>query len=276
MKKVKNNIALLILFAVIFTNTPVMMAEGLRDTVSIPKIIINDFVDAFNDLLYVGNNVIHTDKDGFLMAAGIVGVTGVSMTFDTTLREIALKNQSTGADNVFKITNEFGNGFYGAAFGGAIYLGGLALGDNEVRITGRLIFESLLLSGAVTTILKSGFGRARPYMNTGETDFRFFRTDNSYLALPSGHTTVVYAISSVLAARIDKWWSYAGFFAVASLTGGARIYYDQHWFSDVVLGAAVATVSGFAVVNAEKNKKNGLSNLKLIPQPNGLALIYFF
>jgi membrane-associated phospholipid phosphatase len=35
----------------------------------------------------------------------------------------------------------------------------------------------------------------------------------------------------------------------------ARIYFDKHWFSDVIAGAMVGTASSLLIINAEKKRK---------------------
>jgi hypothetical protein len=244
------------------------------------NIILDDFVEAGNNFVHIGNEIICLDTKGFITLGGVTAGTLLLFPGDKDVRKLAMRNHSKGADDFFNFTNNFGNGFKMCFLPASIYLGGLIFDDDDVRITGRLIFESLALSGVATSSLKIILGRSRPYMNNGNTKFKPFIINNGYFSLPSGHTTVAFAVASVISARIDKWWAYTGFYSLAAMPALSRIYLDQHWISDVFLGAAVGTISGLAVVNAEKCRKcekgEQVSKLTIFPSLNGIDLRYNF
>jgi membrane-associated phospholipid phosphatase len=244
------------------------------------NIILDDFVEAGSDFVYISKEIICPNAKGLITLGGVTAGTLLLFPADEEIRKLAVRNHSYGADDFFNFTNNFGDGFKVGFLPASIYLGGLIFGDDDVRITGRLIFESLTLSGYVTSSLKVVLGRSRPYMNNGNTYFKPFSFTFPFNSLPSGHTTVAFAVASVISARIDKWWAYTGFYSLATLPALSRIYLDQHWISDVFLGAAVGTISGLAVVNAEKFRKcekgEQISKLTIYPSLNGIALRYEF
>ncbi len=102
-------------------------------------------------------------------------------------------------------------------FRGGTYLYGLIAGDEYVRVTGRMVGESILLAGAVTGSLKIILGRARPTNQDDNYNFQYFEFDDDFNSFPSGHTTIAFAISSVIAGRIDRWWAYIGAYGLSAL-----------------------------------------------------------
>ena len=103
------------------------------------------------------------------------------------------------------------------------------------------IGQASLYAGAVTYLLKVGFGRARPYTNEGPKSFtpfsQFFFGD--YHSLPGGHNAVAFVLSTVLARNTTSTWLKVLAYTPAALTFVSRVYQDQHWTSDDFLGATV-------------------------------------
>src|SRR3989304_2996195 len=97
----------------------------------------------------------------------------------------------------------------------AVYFGGLVSGNDDIRVTGRMMGETLLLAGAPAATLQYGLGRSRPVSGRGAYKFNFFQWSNENQSLPSGHTTVAFAISTVLAKRIDRVWAGVPLYAAA-------------------------------------------------------------
>lgn len=66
-----------------------------------------------------------------------------------------------------------------------------------------------------------------------------------YRSFPSGHTATAFATAEFLRQEykdVSPWICIAGYTA-ALVTGGLRIYNNQHWFSDVVAGAGIGIIS---------------------------------
>jgi membrane-associated phospholipid phosphatase len=102
-------------------------------------------------------------------------------------------------------------------------MSGLIFKDDYIRVTGRMVFESVLYSGIVTSFLKSFAGRYRPYTNEGSNYFQPLQFSTEKTSFPSGHTTVAFAISSVLANRIKNTYDSIGLYTLAGITGLSRI-----------------------------------------------------
>ena len=132
---------------------------------------------------------------------------------------------------------------------------GLVLRHEELRRAGWKIFEAFAISGITVTILKSLFGRWRPYTGHGSFAFVGFTFGpNAHLSLPSGDVGVAVAYSMILAGFSENRIWKSVWYLCALLTIFSRIYFDQHWFSDVTL-AAIISVSVGNYVNAVFKKE---------------------
>jgi membrane-associated phospholipid phosphatase len=140
---------------------------------------------------------------------------------------------------------------------GALWLGARVLHDSTRAKLGGRALEALVLSGIITGGIKGIAGRARPYANPGHPeDWAFGRgiRNDSYQSFPSGHSTAAFAFASAITAELQRehapiaGWAGPVLYSLAAVTGFSRTYYNKHWLSDVVAGAAVGTVSGLIVV----------------------------
>ncbi len=222
----------------------------------------------------------HFSKNTWLIAGGIIGGTALSFLADKDIRNWSQRNHTNTLDNVTKAGEDYGKVVYAASISLAIYAGGRIFKNEDLAVTGRMLGETLIFAGIITSVLKSAFGRARPYKNEGNTHFigLQFKTDNT--SFPSGHTTVAFSMSTILASRIDNPFASIGLYSLAGLTMFQRIYGDRHWFSDTLLGAAIGTAVGRAVIYFNDKREGSLANLSFMPTYSksgfGFSLVYNF
>ena len=199
---------------------------------------------------------------------------GIDEKMRSTFKDL---DHTTEQDNIVHIPNFYGTGAAALICSGGIYAGGLISGNDELRTSGRLVFESLVVGGLSVTIMKAIVGRARPYNNLGTTEFRPFSFKDSFYSFPSGHTAVAFCISSTLARRIDSFIPSVLLYTAATATGLARIYFDQHWLSDTILGAAIG-IGSASIVCAVHDDSGGAgsshSQLQILPSLSGLNICY--
>ena len=168
------------------------------------------------------------------------GATFLSMQVDQPIRNAVLKDRSY----FYSVPIE-GARMYGELYSPFVFFGGFALHywitDN---ITSRKIAyevgQACLYTGALELFMKSLIGRARPYMNEGRATYHPFTfVGDDYHALPGGHTATAFVISTVLSRNIDPTWLKVLVYLPAIITPISRVYQDQHWVSDNVLGGAI-------------------------------------
>lgn len=149
------------------------------------------------------------------------------------------------------------------AVGGTVYGAGMLLDRREMAAVGLHATESIVLAVAVTYATKALVGRARPAEDvTRPFDVRLGRgfLGDRYQSFPSGHTTAAFAMASAVATEMGyiepdlQVPVAAAMFGLASLAGVSRMYHNAHWASDVVIGAAIGTFSGWKVVRYHRTR----------------------
>jgi len=66
-------------------------------------------------------------------------------------------------------------------------------------------------------------------------------------SFPSGHSTSVFALATILALHVNKKGWGLFFLMMAALVGYSRIYLGQHFLQDIVAGALLGTASAITV-----------------------------
>ena len=179
---------------------------------------------------------------------------------DEAVYELVISLKSSFWDSVFAFGKWYGNGnptLY--AFAG-LYLAGIFFHKHKLRDAGLLTGESFVFAGLITLLFKSFFGRWRPFTNHGDLSFYGFTwSDNDHLSFSSGHANVAFCLSTVLASTTDNVYMKILYYIPAVITAVSRIYHNQHWLSDVVVGALIALLITNVLVNFHKTRFKNIS-----------------
>jgi hypothetical protein len=259
-------------------------ADSTKVHRTILSTIGNDIATVWGDIGPYFTRPLHFDATDWRNSAIVVGGTGVLMPLDSSGRRMALTaSQSKPMQDFMDLSTHYGDLYIIGAAVGVSYLGGLAFGSEDLRTTGRELIETLALAGATTTIIKYGLGRSRPFTDAGPYSYHPFSFNDTRFSMPSGHTTVAFSISSVLAARIDHPVATILLYGAATCTAFSRMYHDKHWLSDTFLGAAIATTTGLWVVHRDKEREYHSKSfplddtgLQISPNVGGVNLTYRF
>ncbi len=142
--------------------------------------------------------------------------------------------------------------------------------NNSLRNLSTNLLSSSLLTTLTTFGIKTLFGRSRPYIADSQYEFNWFEFEDKFLSFPSGHTSLAFSFSTIMAEEKNNFIWKSFWFSAAALVGVSRIHNNKHWFSDVLMGAAIGYFTAKFVLN--KNKKNTSENLNL-PTNNFVILI---
>jgi membrane-associated phospholipid phosphatase len=130
-----------------------------------------------------------------------------------------------------------------------------------------MLGESVLLADATTFVLKQAIGRGRPFAAGEKDSFRPFQFKSDYDSMPSMHTSSSFAMASVLAATSESYLAKLSYYTAATFVGFSRLYKDQHWASDIVLGAVIGELCGRVVTRY--HVEQGGKKLSLVPMVTG-------
>lgn len=203
----------------------------------------------------------------WVLAGSVTAATGALIAWgDQPIYDYTNTLHNNNRDVFFKLVQPMGNNYLYATIS-AFAVAGLISKNNYTFETGLIAAESYVMTGVACQFVKTTAGRARPndYNTTNSHQWAgpFFK-GNSFF---SGHTSSAFAVASVIAWRYKETaWVPVLSYSLATLSGMQRIYDNRHWASDVVMGAAVGTVTGiFLCKQWEKN------SIKFFPtfSPNG-------
>jgi membrane-associated phospholipid phosphatase len=212
----------------------------------------DQFSDDFNGSLDLGIDLtksMFSSKNIPYYLGGAALIAGSMFLIDEPLRDYSQDHQNAFKSGLFGIDKYYGDIKYTPAAVLALYTVGLFSKNQSVREAGLRASQAMVYTGIITVITKEIFGRSRPYSGDGSTSFHPFTFQEDHRSFFSGHTSLVFSISTVFAAEIDNIFWKIGWYGLAVLVGGARIYHDKHWFSDVITGAVVGYAIGRFVVN---------------------------
>lgn len=171
--------------------------------------------------------------------------------------------------NIFRLIGDPGSILTGTA----IYAIGSIDHQRRTQDLGLHTVESIVLANTITISTKLLAGRARPYKSPDKArTFQLLRglKSDDYRSFPSGHTTSAFAFAAAVTSETQKWWPHSRWilgpilYGGATLTGISRIYNQQHWASDVMVGAAIGTFTGLHVVRFQHSHPGNWLDKKLL------------
>ncbi len=222
-------------------------------------------------------------KIGLISAATYL----VIETADQTARDAVLRDGKYDANGLFikesqkyykSIPIEFGR-MWGELYAPVVLFGGFAIhslltDDISTRKIAYEIGQASLYAGAVTLLLKTAIGRARPYMEEGKTSFHPFSSlfNQDDHSLPGGHTAAAFVLSTVLSRNAKPIWLKVLAYVPAGLTFVSRVYQDQHWSSDDLLGGVLGYFIATWVVDQHENNESLVEMSSIYPISFRIAL----
>jgi len=147
-----------------------------------------------------------------------------------------------------------------------------------------VIAEAATVAGAIGQAVKLTAARARPFLlSGGEADHVPDPDDN--LSLWSGHASMTFSLAvgagTVAFLRGDPGapWVLGVGLAAASATGWLRVAGDKHHLSDVLIGAAVGSLAGWAIPYTMHRTSSGApatgsAREAVTPLPLGFAVVF--
>ncbi|MFZ0389498.1 MAG: phosphatase PAP2 family protein [Calditrichia bacterium] len=182
-----------------------------------------------------------------------------------------LKQSAGNLAEAGKVYDRIGGTIVAFGFTGVMLAGGLAFKNHKMLGTARILAESFIITTTITRLGKEVFGRARPYTGKEPSDFNLFKFSHSreYRSYPSGHTSSIFSMMTVIAKQYPEWWVKYPAYSIGISVALQRLDTRQHWASDVILGGAIGYWVASVLTSQNSESAN---NLSVGFTGNGLAL----
>ncbi|HEX6430586.1 MAG TPA: phosphatase PAP2 family protein [Niastella sp.] len=112
------------------------------------------------------------------------------------------------------------------------------------------VITGYLFSGIISQVLKRAIHTPRPHAIISNAEYPYFIdgfTLTGMTSFPSGHTTSVFALATLLALNTRNKRVSLIYLITAIITGYSRIYLGQHFLADVVAGALIGVLSALVI-----------------------------
>lgn len=229
-------------------------------------------------VVYTFASPVRWDGKDWLMLGGLLAGTTVLTFIDQPVREFWLDQDNTFLDGVERVGYHYGKPYTAFGLTAGFYLTGLIFQNEWVKETGLMLGTSIFSSSMIMGLLKNAAGRARPETELGHLEFQPFTQSPAYHSFPSGHSSVAFGISILLAKRVESVPLKIVFYSLAATTAVSRMYADVHWASDIAFGGMLAWFcADTAISRIQKNRyrRPGMQSIfvwKVYPYPGGLSL----
>ena len=176
----------------------------------------------------------------------VLGEVAALMLLDEPIARFLQDNRSPALDDVATGARQMGQPeVYLTVTGGTLVVG-LITGDARVTRAGGRLAATLALTGGLTRLGKFVFGRERPLDRTDDA-FVFDLFSGGSNAIPSGHTSMAFALATSLSEEIRRPWATAALYTGAGLVAWSRMNDNKHWLSDVAAGAMLGVFTAKVV-----------------------------
>ncbi len=250
------------------------------DSSSVTFSSLSDVV--LDDATYVLTSPFRMDTTDGLVLGGIAAGMGGLMAVDGDIRDFFQKNRGTTRDDVAEGLDVAGSSY--AFFAGHLGLiaGGYwfrehEAGDKLFRVAS-ISLEAQVFTEATAGLFKVAAGRGRPNKGRGSHSYKPFQDLSFDRSFPSSHAARAFSTAAVFADHYPQPIPFLAYSA-ASLVGLSRILLDEHFSSDVFVGAALGLAMGKSLSWYHRVHKDGWMVLPMLSDRGrgaGLTLRYDF
>lgn len=202
---------------------------------------------------------INANRMAFVGAGAVVYAIAQS---DPGLSQAVLDAAPSPHSPLFRAIEEFGNVRTIRPAALMLFLGSLASGNEHFQDAAFTSLESVVIANVVTAVLKSAFGRARPYQERDPSQFDPFSGNTSF---PSGHSTTAFAL-------VTPWLIYypgpvtAGLMVLSGATALSRVASSSHWVSDIVAGSSIGFATAYLLSQTHLKRSESLQVSPLVTE----------
>ena len=213
---------------------------------------------------------LHYDWKDWTVFGGVAAVTTIALVYDDEIYNFINKNiYDNNINTVSKFTNVFGEELFILPCIAGTYALTAINKDCRMRNMSLAVLQSFVYAEVASAGLKVLTCRVRPpeFNNQQSTvnsqswlgPFSTFESTS----FPSGHAMRSFAMAATITGFYhDKTWVGIASYSMATLCSLGRVANNEHWMSDVVVGAAIGYFIGMGVVKFN-NKTGNISSVDI-------------
>jgi membrane-associated phospholipid phosphatase len=218
----------------------------------------------------------HWQGKDFAVLGAAAGLTAIFFVADPGARDWVAKHPDIGSSRFSLFITHLGEAPFLVGLSTVFYLGGEVFKEDSLRKTALMSLESFAINGLIVTGIKVVLARSRPAAGDGPYQFNWFSTRSRQNSFPSGHTSSAFAVASVIAGESDSVAVGTLVYGLASLVGVSRVVNNEHWASDVFVGAVLGYFIGKQVLALNRPSAKNKPKLSVAPAPGGFSLALSF
>lgn len=199
-------------------------------------------------------------KTDWLRVGIVLTATALTMSLDHTFNYVTQTHQSYYYTVPVIIGNIYGEWYFTAALASISVGYTLITHNTEAKKVDIELIQAGVYSEVITAMLKASIGRANPNVYKGAFyfhPFTLFKTN--FESMPSSDAALAFALSVITFKHSSSTLLKILAFVPAAFTLFSRIYQNEHWASDELLGAAIGLSTGEWVVNLHEGKRHKIN-----------------
>ena len=151
-------------------------------------------------------------------------------------------------------------------------------------VLGVMYGESMLITNGLNKTIKNIVQRKRPFTYNPDADHKDKKEKDAVLSFYSGHTANAFNSAVFVSAVFSDYypqspWRYAVWgtsLLLASTTGYLRYYAGKHYPTDIIAGAVIGSITGWAIPALHRNRNENISVKMMFGEESMLAVEFYF
>lgn len=234
----------LLLFVVYASSINAQQSEVKRksDSVTIGKLLKHDALTTVKSIGHAFTRPLDWKDNDYLKLGGLIGGTILLSAVDDEINAFFNRQQSDFPKAIRDFGWYFGSpqNYFIANVG--LYGFGLFTRNEQIRRTSILIISSSFTTGVITSLIKSGAGRARPSAGFGNWEFEPFSSEGGFHSFPSGHSSLSITAAHAIAKQFDNTWVKIGIYSIGAIPPISRLVDNEHWLTDIAFSTALSII----------------------------------
>lgn len=220
----------------------------------------------YTDTVHILTSTARWEKADWFTAAAVVGTVAGVYAYDQDLQEWMQGKRNNTTNRLSDVFRPFGNILYTIPALGVFYGYGHAAEDQKARRTALFGVESVVISSLFTQALKYSTHRRRPSDGNRYDQWDGPSFSGSDISFPSEHAASAFALATVIADEYrDSVFVAPVVYGVATMASLSKVNDNDHWCSDIFLGAAIGYLTAKTIMALHKSK----SKIEIIPGTDG-------